>query len=137
MPFALVGRYQLDERTALAAGLGLPSGAMGFAAWSGYEVSLRLAQHAPGNAAIEVYEASGLQFGFAGPDYFARNDNAYVGYGYGYNPPYAFAIRLPVGLRVRWFGDRFDTQLEGAGILALTPSVESNFELAAGASLHF
>ncbi len=36
LPFALVGRYQLDERTALAAGLGLPSGAMGFAAWSGY-----------------------------------------------------------------------------------------------------
>ena len=84
-----------------------------------------------------MYEASGLQFGFAGPDYFARHDNEYVGFGYGYNPPYAFAVRLPVGLRIRWRGDRLDTHIEGTEILALSPSVESNFELSVGASLHF
>ena len=137
LSFAFVGRYQLDEHTALAAGFGLPSGAMGFAIWSGYEVAWPIAHRGPGIAAIEVYEASGLQFGFAGPDYFARHDNEYVGFGYGYNPPFAFAVRLPVGLRIRWRGDRLDTHLEGTEILALTPSVESNFELSVGASLHF
>jgi hypothetical protein len=137
LSFAFVGRYQLDERTALAAGFGLPTGAMGFAIWSGYEVALPVAHRGPGIAAIEVYEASGLQFGFAGPDYFARHDNEYVGFGYGYNPPFAFGVRLPVGLRIRWRGDRFDTHIEGTEILVLAPSVESNFELAVGASLHF
>lgn len=137
LPFAFVGRYQLDDRTALSAGLGTPSGAMGLAVWAGYDLAWPIADHLLGNARLEIYEASGLQIGFAGPDYFARHDNEYVGYGYGYNPPFAFAIRLPIGVRVRWLGNRFDTHLEGAESLALTPSVEANFELAAGASLHF
>lgn len=137
LSFAFVGRYQLDEHAALAAGFGLPSGAMGFAIWGGYELSWPIARSGPGIAAIEMYEASGLQFGFAGPDYFARHDNEYVGFGYGYNPPFAFAVRLPVGVRIRWRGDRLDTHIEGTEILALSPSVESNFELSIGASLHF
>ena len=51
--------------------------------------------------------------------------------------PVAFAVRLPIGLRLSWAHDRFDTFVEGADLVVLTPSVEDLFELAAGVRIHW
>jgi hypothetical protein len=137
LPIALVGRLQLGEHTAVTAGAGLPTSAMGPAAWGGFEAFVRLWADARRIASIEAYEDAGLQLGFAGPDYWARKSDEFVGYGYAFGGPVAFALRLPVGLRVSWLRDRFDTFVSGGEILALTPSVEGLFELSAGARFRF
>jgi hypothetical protein len=134
---AFVGRYQLDQRFALNAGFGVPTSAMGPAVWAGFELFARLATSARGVFAFELYEDAGLQLSFAGPDYYARRDNDFVGYGYAYGGPLAFAVRLPVGVRLCWFRNRLDTFLEGVEMLALTPSVESLFELSVGIRVHW
>jgi predicted Rdx family selenoprotein len=46
-------------------------------------------------------------------------------------------VRLPVGVRSCWFQNRLDTFVEGVEVLALTPSVESLFELSAGIRVHW
>ncbi len=137
LPFGLLGRYQINARLAINAGLGVPTGAMGAGVWTGIEVLQPIVADPRRIVALEVYEDSGLSLGFAGPDYFARRDNDFVGYGYAYKGPLAFAVRLPVGLRACWLRNRFDTFVEGAEVLALTPSVESLFELAAGLRVHW
>jgi hypothetical protein len=137
LPHALVGAYQASPTVAVTAGLGLPTGAMGVGLWGGFEASLRLAGDAGGIFALRIYEDAGLQLGFAGPDYYARHDNEFVGYSYAFAGPLAFAIRLPVGFRASWLHDRFDTYVEGLDVLALTPSFESLFELTAGVRVRF
>jgi hypothetical protein len=137
MPFGLVGSYQIDGRFAINAGAGTPTGAMGLGVWAGFEIFQRLIADRRRIVALEIYEDSGLVFGFAGPDYYARRDNDFVGDAYGYSGTLTFALRLPIGLRACWLRNRFDTYLEGAEILALAPSVESLFEAAAGARIHF
>jgi hypothetical protein len=92
---------------------------------------------ARGVFAFELYEDAGLQLSFAGPDYYARRDNDFVGYGYAYGGPLAFAVRLPVGVRFCWLRNRLDTFVEGVEMLALTPSVESLFELSVGIRVHW
>jgi len=134
---AFVGRYQLDQRFALNAGFGVPTSAMGPAVWAGFELFARLTTSTRSVLAVELYEDAGLQLGFAGPDYYARRDNDFVGYGYAYGGPLAFAVRLPVGVRLCWLQNRLDTFVEGVEVLALTPSVESLFELSAGIRVHW
>jgi hypothetical protein len=137
LPFALLAAYQTSPRTAVTIGFGLPTGAMGFAFWTGFDASLRLVADARRVFALALYENAGLQLGFAGPDYYARRENEFVGYGYAFSGPWAFGVRLPVGLRASWLYDRFDTFVEGVDVLALTPAFESLFELAAGARFRF
>jgi hypothetical protein len=137
LPHALLGGYQLSPHTAITVGLGLPTGAMGVGFWAGFDASLRLVADQRRIFALALYEDAGLQLGFAGPDYYARHENEFVGYGYAFSGPWAFAVRLPVGLRATWLQDRLDTFIEGIDVLALTPSFESLFQLAAGVRVRF
>jgi hypothetical protein len=137
LPLGLVGGYQMSPRTAVTLGLGLPTGAMGVAFWAGFDASLRLVADPRQIVALALYEDAGLQLGFAGPDYYARHENEFVGFGYAVAGPWALAIRLPVGLRASWLQDRFDVFVEGVDVLAMTPSFESLFELAGGGRFKF
>jgi hypothetical protein len=134
---AVVGSYRFNRHTAIDFGAGLPSSAMGPAFWAGFELVTSLWRDRRGVVDIQIYEDSGLQLGFAGPDYYARTDDEFVGYGYAFGGGVAFAIRLPVGLRLSWAHDSFDTFAEGDDLLLLTPSVENLFELAAGVRVHW
>ena len=137
LPVALVGRYEINRRFAANVGLGLPTGAMGLGGWIGFEFCVRLVADKHRWVALEVYEDSGLQLGFAGPDYYARHDHDFVGYDYAFAGPLAFALRLPAGVRASLWQNRTDVYVETVEVLALTPSVEALFELAIGAHVHW
>ena len=128
----VITRWEWSERMAFTLGVGLPQSGMGASLWLGHELYTGLLRSGRGNIAIELYEDAGLTLGFAGPDYYARHDDVFVGYGYAFGGPLAFGLRLPVGVRVRWLRGLFDTFVEPAPLLVLTPSVESLFELAIG-----
>ena len=134
---AIVGRYQLSAFTAVDVGFGLPTSSMGPAFWAGFEPFARLWADSRRIFAVEAYLAPGLQLGFAGPDYYARHSNVFVGYDYAFGGPAAFALRLPIGVRFCWVQNRFDTYLEGNTLVVFTPSVESLFELSIGARVHW
>jgi hypothetical protein len=107
--------------------------------WGGGEFELfgRLWADPKQVAAIELYGAPGLQLGFAGPDYYARRSDVWVGYGYAFGGSAAFVLRLPLGLRICWVQNLFDTFVQGTELLAFTPSVESLFELSIGVRIHW
>jgi hypothetical protein len=134
---AIVGRYQFNRFIAVDLGFGLPTSSMGPALWAEFEPFVRLWADSRRIFALEVYLAPGLQLGFAGPDYYARRSNVFVGYDYAFGGSAAFALRLPVGVRFCWVQNLFDTYLEGNTLLAFTPSVESLFELSIGARVHW
>jgi hypothetical protein len=132
MPFALVGRWRMSSRMALGAGLGIPQSGQGVSLWLSHELFARLVTAPRGIVGLDLFEDAGLQVGFAGPDYFARRENEFVGYAYVYSGPLAFGLRLPVGLRASWLGGAFDTYLEGVPLWMLAPRVEALFDLAFG-----
>lgn len=132
LAIGIVGRWQTTDRMAFNAGIGLPQSGLGLSVWAGHELFARLAADRRGIAAVEVYEDAGLSLGFAGPDYYARHEDVFVGYRYAIGGPLAFGVRLPLGLRVKWLRGAFDTYAEPATLLMLTPSVEALFELAVG-----
>jgi hypothetical protein len=123
--FAFALRYQAADRWALTFGLGAPHPAMGLSIWAGHELSLSL--YARDAVALSLYEDAGAQFGAVGPDYYARHGGTFVGRQYTFGGPTTFALRLPAGVRASWLSGRFDTFLEGVGILAFTPTVEPLF----------
>jgi hypothetical protein len=130
-------RYQPSTWWAVVMDLGTPTSALGPAVWVGHEVFHRLWANPHGVAVISVYEAVALEVGFAGPDYFARRDGTFVGYGYAFGGPPSVALRLPIGLRVDWWRSRFDTYVEGGALLAAAPSVETFVDLSVGGRFHF
>jgi hypothetical protein len=132
LPAAIVMRWRLDDRMALTAGFGIPHSGLGAAVWVGHEMYWRVATSPREIVALEVYENAGLELGFAGPDWFARHENEFVGFaGYAYvaGGPVAFGLRFPFGLRARWIAGAFDTYLEAAPLVMCTPSPESLFDL--------
>lgn len=134
LPVALSARYELSDAMAIDAGFGIAQSGMGPAIWAGHELYRRITD---GRVPLDIYESAGLQLGFAGPDYYARRDGEFVGLGYAFAGPLAFAVRLPAGVRARWAHDRVDTYVEVLNVVALTPSVEYLFELTVGARYHF
>jgi hypothetical protein len=122
----------MNERMALNAGLGLPQSGLGLSLWGGHELFARVAGDQRAVAALEIYEDAGFSLGFAGPDYYARHEDVFVGYRYAIGGPLAVGVRLPLGLRVRWLRGAFDTYAESAPLVMLTPAVEALFELALG-----
>jgi hypothetical protein len=137
LPAAIIGRYELRDALAFNAGAGLPASGLGPAFWLGFETFVRVAADQHRVFALELYQDAGLELGFAGPDYYARRDNDFPGYGYAFGGDASFAVRLPVGARVCWSRNRFDTFVEGTSIVALAPAVEAFFDLATGARIHF
>jgi hypothetical protein len=132
LPLAIVVRRSSSAHMALDAGLGLATSGQGPSFWVAHELFARLATSPGGIAGLDLYEAAGLELGFAGPDYFARRENEFVGYGYAFSGPVAFGLRLPVGLRASWANGLFDTYVESVPMLMLAPSVEALFELTFG-----
>jgi hypothetical protein len=136
LPIAVTLRWQINGFSAVTGGLGIPQ-ALGASISGGYEVFHRLARERRGIVALELYAAPGLQLGFAGPDEAARRSDAFVGFQYIYQGPLAFAFRFPVGARLCWLHDRFDTYVESSPALVVTPSVEVLFGLIVGAHVRF
>jgi hypothetical protein len=132
MPLALVARWRMNDRMAFGAGFGIPQSGQGVSFWLSHELFVRLVTSPRGIVGLDLFEDAGLQLGFAGPDWYARHENEFVGYGYVYGGPLAFGLRLPVGLRATWLRGAFDTYIESVPLWMLTPSVEALFDLAFG-----
>lgn len=137
LPLALTLRRQIDGRSALSLGVGAPHSSLGLSAWAGYETFVSLLADRRRLVALELHQAGGVQLGFAGPDFAARHTETFVGFGYIYQGPLAFGLRLPAGLRLRLVRGRFDVTLESVSILTFTPAVEAFFGLSAGARVYF
>jgi hypothetical protein len=137
LPLEIVARRQLNAFSALNLGIGLPHSAMGVGGWLGYEAFVRLASNAGRTVAFDLYMDPGAQLGFAGPDYFARHGNDWVGFGYAAGGPLAFALRFPVGVRLRWAGGFVDSYVESVPIVALTPAIDPLFDLVMGTRFRF
>ena len=129
-------RYQIDDDSAVSVGLGLPASSAGASIWAGYE---RLAPlYVDGETLrIEFFVTPGLQLGFAGPDYFARQHNVFVGHEYVYSGPAAFALRFPSGIRFSMARSSFDVTASAVPQLVLTPSVELLFTVTIGLLARF
>ena len=78
-----------------------------------------------------------MQLGYAGPDYYARHGNDFVGYRYAVAGPLAFAFRLPTGICLRWAGGNLDSYAEAVPIIALTPSTEMLYDVSFGTRFRF
>jgi hypothetical protein len=136
MPVNFVFQWRANSFFALDASLGLPA-ATGLAVTLGAELFRSLFVDTGRVVSIEVYEAPGILFGFAGPDWYARNENAFVGYNYVTQGLLTFAFRFPAGLRLRWLRIPLDTYLEAQPSIAVSPSVEQLFALAVGFRVRF
>jgi hypothetical protein len=128
----IVARWRWSDHMALNAGVGLPHSGLGASFWLGHELFTRVAQDRRGIATLEVYEDAGVSGGFAGPDYYARHEDVFVGYRYAAGGPLALGVRVPAGVRIEWLRGSFDTYIEPTLQLMMTPTVEPLFELAIG-----
>lgn len=132
----LYAHYQLRPRWLVTAGLGTPSG-LGAAIWIGVEPTLRLWASDNKSTTLELYVNPAAQLGFAGPDYYANHDNEFVGYAYSYSGPLTVAVRLPIGVRLRWLHDRFETSVELLEMPCFTPTIENIVAAQLGAGVRF
>lgn len=130
-------RYEALDHLAITGAIGVPHPALGNAARLGCELFARVIADPSRIVALEVYLDPGLQLGFAGPDYFARNSDVFVGHLYAVQGPLAFGVRYPAGLRLSWADGRFDTYVEEIPTLVLTPQVETFLQLGVGARARF
>jgi len=137
LPVALTLRWEFTRNTAVSGGFGAPGSDSGLAAWAGYELFTTVASIRTGLIEVDLYATPGLQLGFAGPGYYARHDNVFVGWDYEHAGPIEFATRLPLGLRLRWLHRRFDTYAEVTGTLAVSPSVDVLTGMSTGVRLNF
>lgn len=137
LAFAIVVRYQIDLASAFEGGIGLPDAGLGFGGWLAYERFVRVAADRRGNVALEFYTAPGLQLSFAGPDYYAREFNVFVGHEYAAAGPLAFALRLPTGLRVSFAQSRFDVYAAVVPQFVLSPAVEVLLAVTTGIRVRF
>ncbi|HTL37237.1 MAG TPA: hypothetical protein VL326_29085 [Kofleriaceae bacterium] len=95
VPVGIVGRYELAEHSAIAAGLGIPIATVGASTWAGLELRVRPFACV---RRIALYAAPGLRAGFVGPGYYARYAHVFVGFEYIYSGPWTIAPRLPIGI---------------------------------------
>ena len=133
----LVARYQVLKFAAIDAGFGLPHASLGVGGWLSWEVFAPIAANEHGSLAVSLFEQTGMQLGYAGPDYYARHGNDFVGYQYAVAGPLAFAVRFPVGVNLRWAGGYLDSYVAAVPIVALTPSTEMFYELSIGTRVRF
>jgi hypothetical protein len=133
----VVARFRLLNALAIDAGFGLPHAAMGLSGWGAVEVFGTALANPTRTLALEVYQQAGLQLGYAGPDYFARSDNEFVGYGYTTAGPLSFAVRFPAGINLRWLRGAVDSYTEIVPIMALTPRREMLYTMATGIRWRF
>ena len=133
----VVARYRLLNALAIDAGFGLPHAAMGLSGWAAVEAFGTAAANPTRTLVLEVYQQAGLQLGYAGPDYFARKDDEFVGYGYTTAGPLSFAFRLPAGINLRWLRGAVDCYSEIVPIITLHPRREVLYTMATGIRWRF
>lgn len=118
LPGGLTGHYTLSPwrwvTPALGLGVGTPIAGVGASLWGGLELRRDIA------AQFAAYVAPGLRTGFAGPGYYARHSDVFVGYAYNYSGPWTVAPRLPLGLAAS-FG-RVETYVEVLIEIPMLPS---------------
>lgn len=136
MPVTVIFQWRVNGFFALDASLGVPA-ATGLAVTLGAEFYRSLFVDNGRVVSIEVYEAPGILFDFAGPDWYARNENAFVGYNYVTQGLLMLAFQFPAGLRLRWLRIPLDTYLEAQPSIAVSPSVEQLFAVAVGFRVRF
>jgi hypothetical protein len=137
LPLALTLRWEQGRHGALCLGLGAPASPVGASLWVGYEVFTTVASLRRGLFELDLYATPGLQAGFAGPEYFERHSNAFVGFAYIYSGPGAFATRLPLGARLRLYRRLLDVYGEATTTVALAPAVEVMVGVTAGVRVNF
>ena len=133
----LVARYQLASFAALDAGFGLPHPSLGAGGWLAGEVFAPIVSNARKTLALSLFQQTGLQLGYTGPDYYARHGNYFVGYQYAVAGPMTFAFRLPAGICLRWAGGYLDSYVEAVPIIALTPATEMLYDMSFGTRFRF
>ncbi|MEI9939227.1 MAG: hypothetical protein WDO69_18560 [Pseudomonadota bacterium] len=133
----VVGRFQVLKAVAVAAGFGLPHPSMGLGGWVAGEINAPVLANAHKTLALSLFQQTGLQLGYAGPDYFARHGDDFVGYQYAVAGPLAFAFRLPTGVCLRWAGGYIDSYVQTVPIIALTPSSELFYDVSVGTRARF
>jgi len=133
----VVARFRLLNALAVDAGFGLPHAAMGLSGWGAVEVFGTALANPARTLVLELYQQAGLQLGYAGPDYYARRDNEFVGYGYTIAGPMTFAFRAPAGISLRWLGGAVDSYTEIVPIITLTPRIEILHTMATGIRWRF
>jgi hypothetical protein len=136
LPAEFVFRWQLNQLVALNFAFGTTQG-LGATIWAGGEVFTPAAGDRGRIVTLELYDDPGLQLGFAGPDWFARHENTFVGYLYTIEGPLEFALRFPFGARLHWNRIGLDTYVEAAPMLGLTPDVELLFSVIVGVRARF
>jgi hypothetical protein len=133
----VVARFRLLSALAIDAGFGLPHAAMGLSGWGAVEAFGTAAANPARTLVLEVYQQVGLQLGYAGPDYFARKDDEFVGYGYTTAGPLSFAFRFPAGVNLRWLHGAVDSYTEIVPIITLGPRREVLYTMATGIRWRF
>ena len=120
---SVYGQRELDDHFSLAADLGLPT-ATGLALGLGGEYRYAL------TGFIDAFCGVSLQGGFAGPDYYARRDNEFVGYTYAVKGTPMLGVRGAVGLRFHLLSDRFEVGLGAfdAIIRPISPHGDATFD---------
>lgn len=90
---AVYARRALDDRFSLVGSFGLATAA-GLQLALGGEYRYALTPY------LDAFASLSLQGGFAGPDYYARRDNVFVGYAYAAEGTFALGLRATAGLRL-------------------------------------
>lgn len=133
----VVGRYELLSFAAVDVGFGLPHPSMGVGGWVSWEIFAPVVANERKTLVLSLFEQSGMQLGYAGPDYYARHGGDFVGYQYSVAGPLAFALRFPVGVNLRWAGGYLDSYVSAVPIIALTPAVEPLYDVTFGTRIRF
>lgn len=133
----LVARYEVGRPWALNVGFGLLHSSMGLGGWASWEIFAPVVANEQGTWVLSLFEQSGLQLGYAGPDYYARHGGDFVGYEYSAAGPLAFTLRFPIGVNLRWASGYVDTYVAAVPIIALTPDMEALYNATLGNRFRF
>lgn len=125
----LAVRWQLDARSAIDGGVGLPHAGLGLGLWVAYELFDRAWADPGGVVALELYLAPGLGLGWDGPDGYAHRYQVFVGYDTVVGGDFVFDARLASGMRFSWANGSFDTSIEALPIVTFAPTVDVLFSL--------
>ena len=128
LAFGLSARLPLPPRRwatpAVDLTLGTPIAGVGLSLWGGLELRREVAPW------LSLYTMLGMRTGFAGPLYYARHSDVFVGYGYIYSGSWTIGPHVPLGVATT-FG-RVNAYVEAFAEAPLLPSPQLLFGAAAG-----
>jgi len=126
--FGVTGRLALAPyrwaRPAIDLTLGTPLAGAGLSLWGGLELRRTILPR------LSAYTMAGLRAGFAGPLYYARHSDVFVGFAYIYSGPLTLGPHVPLGVAMT-FG-RVNAYVEVFTEVPLLPTPQWLFGGAAG-----